>query len=184
MANIFIFHGREGHPEANWFPWLRDELEGEGHSVFIPQFPGGEEQTLDGWIDVFKKYEEYLTDDTVFVGHSLGAVFVLSLLEQYKALSAFIVSGFIGKIGKSYDGTMKTFAQRDFDWEAIQQNCKSIHIIHGYGDSVVETKKAEELRRMTRGELKMIEDGGHLDEAAGYYQFDVLLDLMQPYLGK
>ncbi len=22
-SNIFIFHGTEGHPKENWFPWLK-----------------------------------------------------------------------------------------------------------------------------------------------------------------
>lgn len=182
MANVVIVHGREGHPEANWFPWLKDELEKEGHMVFVPQFPGGEEQNLEAWMEVFKKYESYLGENTVFVGHSLGATFILSLLEEYKGKAAFLVSGFVGKIGKEYNDSLKTFAQKDFDWEKIKKNCENIHLYHGKDDDVVEMKKAEELKNMLGTELSLIESGGHLDEAAGYYQFDVLLEKMKKYL--
>jgi hypothetical protein len=24
--NAFIFHGTEGHPQENWFPWMKEKL--------------------------------------------------------------------------------------------------------------------------------------------------------------
>ena len=38
-TNVFIFHGTEGYPEENWFPWLKEKLEAKGYKVFVPQFP-------------------------------------------------------------------------------------------------------------------------------------------------
>ena len=29
VNNVFIFHGTEGYPEENWFPWLKEKLEAE-----------------------------------------------------------------------------------------------------------------------------------------------------------
>lgn len=174
MAHVFIFHGREGHPQANWFPWLKKELEREDHMVFVPQFPVGEKQTLENWLEFFKKYESYITENAIFVGHSLGAVFILTLLEIYSIQSVFLVSGFTGKISTTYYDSLKTFAGKDFDWEKITEHCKKIQIFHGSDDSVVPVEKSEELKKNTAGDLKIIEGGGHLDEAAGYYQFDLL----------
>lgn len=72
MSNIFIIHGVDGTPEANWFPWLKTELEKHGHRVIVPQFPTPEGQTLENWLAVLKNYEEFITPDSIFTGHSLG----------------------------------------------------------------------------------------------------------------
>ncbi len=39
MRNIFLIHGSYGHPQENWFPWLKKELESLGHKVYVPAFP-------------------------------------------------------------------------------------------------------------------------------------------------
>jgi len=60
MANIFIFHGVNGSPEENWFPWLKGKLEADGHKVFVPQFPTPKNQTLDNWLKVLSEYKKYI----------------------------------------------------------------------------------------------------------------------------
>jgi len=60
MISIIIIHGTGGSPNSNWFPWLKSELEKLGHTVFAPKFPTPEKQSLENWLKVFKKYEQYL----------------------------------------------------------------------------------------------------------------------------
>ena len=57
--NIFIFHGTEGYPEENWFPWLKEKLENKGYKVFVPQFPSPPvvPTKIAEWFDVIKNYE-------------------------------------------------------------------------------------------------------------------------------
>lgn len=71
MKAIFIIHGTLGYPEENWFPWLREKLEDDGHKVFIPQFPTPEDQSLDNRYSLLDNYKEYINKETIFVGHSL-----------------------------------------------------------------------------------------------------------------
>ena len=79
MSNIFIFHGTEGYPEENWFPWLKEKLEATGHKVFVPQFPSPPivPAKISEWFDVLKDYEQYINEGAILIGHSLGGVFTL-----------------------------------------------------------------------------------------------------------
>lgn len=82
MTNIFIIHGTGGSPEGNWFPWLSKELNKLGHEAYVPKFPTPEGQSLESWLKVFEDYKKYINEETILVGHSLGAAFLLSLLEH------------------------------------------------------------------------------------------------------
>ena len=83
MAKIFIIHGSYGNPNENWFPWLKKELEKEGHTVFVPKFSTPENQSLETWtLEFSKDYKRLVDEDSIFIGHSLGPAFILSLLGK------------------------------------------------------------------------------------------------------
>jgi len=82
--NVFIFHGTFGYPEENWFPWLKRQMENQGIKTYVPKFPTPKGQSLTSWLKAFKPYEKYIDKETIFVGHSLGPVFILRLLEKRK----------------------------------------------------------------------------------------------------
>ena len=85
-SNVFIFHGTEGYPEENWFPWMKEQLEAKGCKVIVPQFPSPPEipAKISEWFEVFNKYQEDINENTIIIGHSLGGVFALRVLEQLK----------------------------------------------------------------------------------------------------
>lgn len=184
MANIFVIHGIEGHPKENWFPWLQKELETLGHKVLIPQFPTPENPTLSHWLETLKQYKEFLTPATIFIGHSLGVPFILNVLEKYPAKAAFLVAGFIGETGNRFDNSMKTFAQKSFNWSQIKNNCQNFIIFHSNNDPYVNLEKAEELANFLEAEVNVVEGAGHFNKAAGYETFDLLLEKIKPFLEK
>ena len=125
--NFFIIHGSYGNPEENWLPWLKIELEKMNHRVFVPRFPTPENQSLNSWMGVFNDYKKYLDENTIFVGHSLGPVFLLSVIENLDIAikSSFFVAGFVGLLNNpEFDKINKTFVNKSFDWQKIKQNCK------------------------------------------------------------
>ena len=120
MVNIFIIHGTGGNPQGNWFPWLKEELEKLGHKVFVPKFPTPENQSLENWLKVFEEYKQYLDENTIVIGHSLGPAFILNILEkQEKPIkAAFLVAGFTGLLNNpQFDELNKTFTDKEFDWQ-------------------------------------------------------------------
>ena len=120
---VFLIHGALGNPDENWFPWIRQELENDGHEVIAPTFPTPQGQSLFAWQEVFSSY--HVNSDDVFVAHSLGPAFVLSLLEKVSCKACFFVSGFTGFLdNETFDTINRSFVDRDFDWELIRRHCE------------------------------------------------------------
>ncbi|MFA6486161.1 MAG: GNAT family N-acetyltransferase [Candidatus Magasanikbacteria bacterium] len=176
MTNIFIFHGVGGYPEENWFPWLKKELENSGNRVFVPQFPTPENQTLESWLKVLEQYKTYLDKDSILIGHSLGVPFALNVIEKYPVSAAFFVAGFVGKADNEFDEEMKTFAQREFDWEKIKNNCNNLYIYHSDNDPYLPIEKSERIAKNLDVEIRVVEGAGHFNKSAGYTTFNVLLE--------
>jgi predicted alpha/beta hydrolase family esterase len=174
---FFILHGTGGEPDGNWFPWLKQKLEEQGHEVTVPDFPGMEEWSLETWVDTFDQYRDELTEDKVFVAHSTAPAFVLNLLEQgVEAEACFFVAGFTGLLENKFDEANKTITDRELNFEEIKDNCSYFKPYHSPDDPYVPMEKAENLAEKLDAELEIIEDGGHLDEISGYSEFPKLLE--------
>ncbi len=181
MKNAFIIHGAFGSPEENWIPWLRANLTRQGYQVTAPAFPTPEGQTYEQWTGVMVQYVDMFTEETVLIGHSIGATFALCVLEQIDVSIAktILVSGFLGHIGRTeFDEINHSIAGREFDWDTIRNNSKECIIIHGADDPYVSTDKARELGQLLNTEPIFIAQGGHLNTEAGYSTFNELLQLV------
>lgn len=181
MKKVTIIHGSYGHPNENWFPWLKKELEQIGYQVFVPKFPTPKNQNLDTWMEIFKDYEKNLNDDAILIGHSLGSAFILNILEKMdgEVKACFFVSGFIGLLNNEFDKINKTFTDKKFSWDKIKNNCRNFFIYHSDNDPYVPLKKAEELTEVLDGRLKIIKNAGHFNEKFGYDEFKILLEDIQ-----
>jgi predicted alpha/beta hydrolase family esterase len=179
MTNVIIIHGAYGHPEENWIPWLKIELEKLNCHVTVPRFPTPEGQTLANWLNVFDEYKLLLDKDSLVVGHSLGPALLLTVLERLNSpiRAAFFVSGFIGLLDNpDFDNINKSFVDKEFVWKKIKQNCQKFYIFHSDSDPYVPLSQGRDLTKKLNGELIIIKNGGHLNEQAGFKKFDLLLN--------
>ncbi len=177
MATVFIFHGVSGNPGENWFPWLKENLEAEGHRVIVPAFPHSEAPKLEEWLEHFREYENDVGVSTVFVGHSLGAAFALRLLERMKhpTVATFLVAPVSGVMGNEFDPLMTTFTEAPYDWSSIRKNCHTFTVIHSPTDPYITLSKVKTLAENLGIEVTEIENAGHFNAASGYTTFPQLL---------
>jgi len=149
MQTIFIFHGTEGCPEENWFPWLKQELEKEGCKVFVPQFPSPPvvPAKINEWFDVLKEYEKYITEETVLISHSLGGIFTLRALEK---LSHPVKAA------------------------SIKKKADHFVIFQSDNDPYVSLGNGKELAKRLDVEMDFIPNAGHFNKKAGYVKFEKL----------
>lgn len=178
--NCLIIHGAFGSPQGNWFPWLKRELEKDGWKVKVPTFPTPEGQSLSAWQKIAESELVGVdAQNTVLVGHSIGAALALRLAEitklPYKAL--FLVSPFLKKINlPDLDAINATFYEHQYDWAKIISNAGRIHSFAGDNDPYVPLGHSEEVALNAKSDLVVIKEGGHLNAEFGYDKFPLLLD--------
>src|SRR3989339_222358 len=180
MNNIFIFHGTEGYPEENWFPWLKNKLGVNDHKVFVPQFPSPPvvPAKIAEWFEVLKDYEQYIDEGTVLIGHSLGGIFALRLLEKlkHKVKVVCLVGTPIGvRPILNYDRD-SAFSSFSLDWNNIKNKSDNFIVFQSDNDPYVSLGNGEKLASQLDIKLSFIPNAGHFNKTAGYTEFNELLE--------
>jgi serine hydrolase len=173
-----ILHGVEGYPSENWFPWLARKLEKRGFQVEVPHFPSNERCSFETWSDIFAHRFGTLQAFDIVIGHSLGAVFALRLVEDLiePIRAAFLVSAFAGPISFApYSGMISSFFASEFDWMQISKMSRAWHLYHADNDPIVPLSLGLAVARNLNVTMSLIPGGGHLNLAAGFVRFDALL---------
>lgn len=179
MKNVFIFHGTGGYPGENWFPSLKGELEKRGYQVTVPQFPTPEGQSLAAWNQVLSPDAQKITEDTVLIGHSLGGLFLLRLLESldHSVRASFFIAASAGvKPIKFYQGDYDFSPGFDFDWDKIRSNSGHAEVFHSDTDPFISLGNGQKIADELGVELSFIPNAGHFNQGAGYTQFPGLLE--------
>ena len=93
--NYFLIHGSYGNPYKNWFPWLKEELGVRKKTYIVPHFPSFEKQNYFNWSTILESYLRAgcITEETIFITHSLGGIFLVKFLLENKLIAAPILSG-------------------------------------------------------------------------------------------
>ncbi len=173
-----ICHGTKGSPAGNWFPWLRDSLETRGLETYVPAFPTPENQSKQAWLAAFDATVPQMNSETILIGHSCGATFLLHVLGRleipvYKTLFISPVMDFIGNA--EYDALNQTFFPHKTDWEKVAAHAGTAHVLHGDNDPYVPVAQARNLAGKLKVPLELISGGGHLNSESGYTAFPRLL---------
>jgi len=176
--NFIIIHGIYGHPEENWFPWLKKQLESMSYEAIVPKFPTPIDQSLESWLRVFSNYEDKINEETVLIGHSLGAAFILNYLERTnkKIKAAILAAGYHKVLENQFKELNKTFVDKEFNWEKIKSSCGRFFVFASDNDEYIPLEIGEELAKSLNAEFNMVHDGGHLNAKAGYDEFPLLLE--------
>ena len=182
MSTVFIFHGTEGYPEENWFPWMKAELEQKGHKVIVPQFPSPPvvPAKIAEWFDVLKGYEKDIDEQTIFIGHSLGGKFALRVLEklQHPIKAVAFVGTPIGIPPIANNERDNAFTGNDFDWDTIRKNAPHFIVFQSDDDPYVGLDNGKELAKHLGVDLSFVPNAGHFNAKAGYLKFEKLRDMI------
>lgn len=186
MRTVFIFHGTEGYPQENWFPWLKKECENNGCEVIVPQFPSPPivAANVSEWFEVLRPHRAKITEETILIGHSLGGVFTLRLLEQleHPVRACFLVGTPIGIRPILNEDRDERFSGFVFDWETIRKQSAHFTVFHSDNDPYVSLGNGERLAESLGTDLSFVPGAGHFNTAAGYTTFPLLLERLLPFI--
>ncbi len=178
--NYLIIHGSFGNPFANWFPYLRKEIESKNLEVYTPDFPiGVGYQNYENWSKLLKCYLDsgILNENTIIFAHSIAPIFICKFLVQnkVKVKRLVFVCGFNNYLGidEDYDAVNESMY---FDKPAeVKSYCDDIVCFYSDNDPYVKYEAEKEFADTITENQIMISGGGHLNSESGYKEFVDLL---------
>lgn len=177
---ILILHGWNGKPRGSWRGWLGDQLTVSGLEVLCPELPNADHPKQDEWIAKIRQVSEKFDGETILVGHSLGAVAILRLLETFsedeKVKAAILVCGFTNDLGIE---EIKDFFANPFDWEKIRSKAEKFVIINSDDDPYMKDEEGKILHEKLGGEFIIERNAGHINEASGFKEYPRLLEIIE-----
>ena len=167
MANIILVSDGEKNP---WYDWISTELVKRGHSFFYPVFPSADEG-VDAWISALKDYRKHLDGSSVMIGHGLGRVVVLKILEEKlrEISGAFFVSG------KSLSG-VTDFSFDELDFSSIKSKSKVFFVYGSESDDPSSLKESEVLADSLGDEVMIFEESAYFKKQDKFE--DLLIDIL------
>jgi predicted alpha/beta hydrolase family esterase len=158
MKNVLILHGTDGYPTENWFDWLRVKLEKEGYLVWVPQLPDCDRPNILKYnYFLFSNKDWGFNEHSIIVGHSSGAVEILSLLqhlpESKKVDTCYLVGSF--KNNLNWDALDGLFLE-SFDFELIKTKANKFVFIHSDNDPYCPLEHAQYLSKEVGGGVNSI----------------------------
>jgi uncharacterized protein len=164
MKSAVILISWHGTPESDWLPWLKNELEKKGYEVQIPDLPTIRTDLPDPK-PMLEVVEPLVDENTVVVGHSLGALLALRLAEKKKYQKAILVSGW--DFDDGLEPKHRLFWPNKIDHERIKTNVREFVVIHSSNDPYTPAHDAEEMSKRLGGKFLLVPDGGHLSQKTG-----------------
>ena len=178
MSTVVIVHGSFASKDCNWFPWLKGAL-GEG-TVIAPQFPFGVgKQAFGSWEKLLASLP--VDENTVFIGHSIGAVFLCKFLLKNKASvnKCILISGFNNFYSRNidYDAVNESFFVNENILPEIKKLVGKIICIYGDDDPYLPKELLEDFANAVtnKNDIEVIKGGGHINSESGYTKLPQIL---------
>ncbi len=179
MENYFIIHGSYGNPYKNWIPWLKSELSKRKRNCIVPNFPSPYKQDYESWSKVLNAYLEigYITEDTTFITHSLGGIFITKFLirNNVKIKKLITVAGFNNIKFEKDNSLYDSFYIDNEELKKLKYYCLEKICIYSNNDPYVPKIEAEDFAKYIEAEEILINNAGHFNEKYGYKEFKQIL---------
>jgi leucyl-tRNA synthetase len=167
-----LLHGYKSSPQKNFHPWLKEELEKNGHEVVVPALPNPDDPDVNQQASYVLKNISF-DKDTVLVAHSLGSIVAYRVLEKVPNVihKLVLVGGFIDKYISVEKDKLKS-VDYVFDKERIKKHAGKVEILRPVNDSAIPIEQALKIQKAIGGDI--IDFKANDDHARGKKEPEVL----------
>lgn len=150
--------------QKKWQPTLKEIFE-ETHEVYYPGMPNSKNAKYLEWKIWFERYQEFMRDEVILIGHSLGGYFLAKYLSEeimpvsvkalYLLAAPFENDDFGGEDGGD-------FSFNPDDLRRLTEHVGAVYIFHSKDDPFVPYTHALKYKRaLPQAELVSFENKGH-----------------------
>jgi predicted alpha/beta hydrolase family esterase len=156
MSTIVASHGYGADDDSVWFPYVKSALAAHGHHMHVPRLPDSTSPRLQPWRDALAAgAEKEAPGDTVLVGHSIGAVNVLRMLERHDTDSDGPFAGVVLVAAPAwtppgYESLAEFFAE-PFDWERLRRAARHYRLLTAADDPVLMPRPLDHVGALVAG---------------------------------
>lgn len=166
MATVIVTHAINSDGESLWYPDLRDELTKRGHDVNVLELPNPDAPSPDPWLATLTDaVGESAPSDTVLVGHSLGGVNTLRMLQRHSGepfAGVVLVATMAHEVGVD---ALAGFFVPAFDWDRIRRAAPHCRLLVAADDGVLTPDPFDHAKQFVTklGATAVVKpSGGHL----------------------
>ena len=158
--------------------WLKTELERKGgFEVFNPAMPETNTPIFERWLSHLVKVVGEPQETDVFVGHSLGCITILRLLEGLKegekVGGVIFVAGFADNLGYQ---EIDSFFAAPINFKKIKSHCEKFVAIHSDNDPHVPLKHGDIFKEKLGAKLIKMHKMKHFIGDDGIAELSVVLE--------
>lgn len=186
MKNALLIHGMPDEAEhrdpnvgaqsnLHWTPWVQRQLILKGYLAQALEFPRPYDPVYEEWLEVVKNFS--VSEDSVLIGHSGGAGFILRWIAESKQKVGHII------LVAPWVDPEKELTTGFFDFQIdaeIKDYAEKISIIYSKDDDQQILDSVKIITEAVQiSETKAYEDKGHFTESSmGSKEFPELLELI------
>lgn len=145
-------------------------------------------QSLEAWLKEFETIRKDFKDgeELCFIGHSLGALFILHIVDTYKIKldSAVFVSPFMSKLNKDwqFDAVNQSFYRTDFNFTKLRKQIPVSYVLYSDNDPYVEKYLSIGFAKRLNSSPLFVRSGGHMNSEVNLNEFPLVLELCKTRL--
>ncbi|MFD4957820.1 RBBP9/YdeN family alpha/beta hydrolase [Microbacterium sp. NPDC058389] len=172
---LIVIHGYGATPRSHWFPWLAAQV--PSVTVEVPELPNPTAPKFDTWEVVAAEAIAAADENTVVIGHSLGAVTALNALAalpEGRRLAGIVLVGGFAEPLPGY-AALDAFTRVPLDIEALRALTPNRTVFVSDNDAIVDPAITARLAARFGADLVTVPGAGHFQETEGKTTFPELL---------